>query len=118
MITNQQFKKLQAEIDAAQMHIESAKSMLVTLSQQTDIVTNTTRVYPNRPMFKSELAAMLGKSTRQLSKWISPFRPHLRELGVKDRAKILPADAVFYICSELDITSHEKNDGVNRIKPN
>lgn len=91
-------------MDAAQSHINAAKSMLVIFRQQIDIVTDTTRVYPSRPMSKSELAAMLGKSTRQLSKWIQPFRPKLRDMGVSDTAKILPAEAVYYICKELDIT--------------
>ena len=108
MITRQQLNKLQAEINAAQMHIDAANSIIITLSQQTDIVMDTTRVYPNKPMSKSELATMLGKSTRQLSKWISPFRPHLRKMGVGDHAKILPANAVHYICSELDITLNEE----------
>ena len=108
MVTHQQIKKLQEEIDAVQTHINAAKSMLVTIQQQSDIVTDTTRIYPSRPMFKSELAAMLGKSTRQLSKWIEPFRPTLREMGISDRAKILPAEAVYYICQELDITLPQK----------
>ena len=108
MITNYQIKQMLTKIDAAQSQLSELKSVLITVQQQSDVISDTQRIYPSRPMSKSELAAILGKSTRQLSKWINPFRPRLREMGVTDRAKVLPADAVFYICSELDITFHEK----------
>ena len=106
------------QIDAVQSQLNELRSVLIIVQQQSDIISDTRRIYPSRPMSKSELAAMLGKSTRQLSKWINPFRQHLREMGVTDRAKILPANAVLYICSELDITLHEENECVNRTKPN
>ena len=108
MITNQQIKQVLEEINAAQLHINAASSLLVTIQQQDDIIIDMTRVYPSRPMSKGELASLLGKSTRHLSRWLEPFKTELRKMGVSDRAKILPAEAVYLICSTLDITFPEK----------
>ena len=108
MITNQQIKQVLVEIKAAQSHINAACSLLVTIQQQEDIIIDMARVYPSRPMSKGELALLLGKSTRHLSRWLKPFKTELRKMGVSDRAKMLPAEAVYLICSTLDITFPEK----------
>lgn len=108
MITNQQIKQVLAEINAAKSHLNAACSLLVTIQQQEDIIIDLARVYPSRPMSKGALAAMLGKSTRHLSRWLEPFKAELRQMGVSDHAKILPAEAVYLICSKLDITFPEK----------
>ena len=108
MVTNHQIKQVLAEINAAQSHLNAASSLLVTIQQQEDIISDTTRFYPSRPMSKGELAAMLGKSTRHLSRWLKPFREELRQMGVSDHAKMLPAEAVYLICSTLDITFPKK----------
>ena len=108
MVTNHQIKQVLAEINAAQSHINAAYSLLVTIQQQDNIISDTTRFYPSRPMSKGELAAMLGKSTRHLSRWLEPFKEELRTMGVSERAKILPAEAVHLICSTLDISFPEK----------
>ena len=108
MITNQQVKQVLAELNAAQLHINAACSLLVTIQQQEDIIIDMARVYPSRPMTKGELASLLGKSTRHLSRWLEPYREELRKMGVSDRAKMLPAEAVYLICSTLDITFPQK----------
>ena len=108
MVTNQQIKQLLAEINAAKSHLNAAYSLLVTIKQQEDIIIDMARVYPSRPMSKGELAAMLGKSTRHLSRWLKPFRKELRKMNVSDHAKMLPAEAVYLICSTLDITFPKK----------
>lgn len=117
MVTNQQIKQLLVEINDAKSHLNAACSLLVTIQQQEDIIIDMTRVYPSRPMSKGELAAMLGKSTRHLSRWLKPFRDELRQMGVSDNAKMLPAEAVYFICSTLDITFPKNNDEENRQKP-
>ena len=52
---------------------------------------------------KSELADMAGTSTRTFSKWLQPFREELRRMGVSDRTKLLPPQAVRFVCENLDI---------------
>ena len=52
---------------------------------------------------KSELADMAGTTTRTFSKWIRPFRDELRQMGVTDRTKLLPPQAVRLVCERLDI---------------
>ena len=49
--------------------------------------------YPSRPMTKAELASLAHVTTRTLAKWLKPLRPQLRDMGVPDQAKVLPADA-------------------------
>ena len=68
----------------------------------------TTPVLPVTPVCytsktKSELADMVGTTTRTFSKWLRPFRTELRQMGVTDRTKLLPPQAVRFICEQLDI---------------
>ena len=46
---------------------------------------------------------MAGTSTRTFSKWLQPFREELRRMGVSDRTKLLPPQAVRFVCENLDI---------------
>lgn len=101
-LTNLQFKQLRSHLDAIQSILNS------TCQQETNLLCDSSFLFPSRPITKSELARLLNKSTRQLSRWIEPFRPQLREMGVSDTAKVLPPDAVAFICRELDITFDEK----------
>ena len=55
---------------------------------------------------KSELADLAGTTTRTFSKWLQPFRSELRQMGVTDRTKLLPPQAVRFICEQLNIDLH------------
>ena len=74
--------------------------------------------YPSRPMTKSELASLAHVITRTLAKWLKPLRPQLHDMGVPDQAKVLPADAVHLISSQLHITIDENDEQENGNKPN
>lgn len=52
---------------------------------------------------KSELADIAGTTTKTFSKWLKPFRAELRRMGVSDRTKLLPPQAVQFICEHLAI---------------
>lgn len=69
---------------------------------------------------KSELADLAGTTTRTFSKWLQPFRSELRQMGVTDRTKLLPPQAVRFICEQLNIDLHPEqvNDRVNGNKTN
>ena len=58
---------------------------------------------------------MLGISSRHLASHLKLLRPQLREMGVSERAKMLPIQAVSFICASLDI---EKNEVENCKKLN
>lgn len=100
--TNQQFAELQSHIDAVLSILNAARQ------QENNLLCDMSRAYPSRPMTKSELASLATITTRTLAKWLKPFRKQLREMGVPDHAKLLPPDAVHFICERLDITSDEK----------
>ena len=101
---------------AAQSHLEAMHAILITAKQQISALTFTpSEIYPIRPMRKKELANMLGISSRHLASHLKLLRPQLREMGVSERAKIIPSNAVSFICSALDI---EKNEGENCKKLN
>lgn len=96
-------------LNEANKHQEAIHSILLAAMQQGDnLFFDAVSAYPSRPMSKSELATLLNRSTRQLSIYIKPFRPELRDMGVSDRAKVLPPEAVYYICQKLDITIDDK----------
>lgn len=52
---------------------------------------------------KSELAALVGVSSRTFAGWLRDCRSELRAMGVKDRAHYLPAEAVAFICERFVI---------------
>ena len=69
-----------------------------------------TQVLPNPVTYTSkskyEMADLAGTTTKTFSKWLRPFRTELRQMGVSDRAKILPPQAVQFICEHLAIDFH------------
>lgn len=113
-ITNQQIRDALQLCRKMSSQLESIKSILTTASQQgTSLSLGARCVFPSRPMTKSELASLVGVSSRTLAKWLKPLQSRLREMGVSDTAKLLPPDAVHYVCEYLNITSDEKIEGVN-----
>lgn len=52
---------------------------------------------------KSELATLVGVSSRTFAGWLRDCRSELRAMGVKDRARYLPAEAVAFICERYVI---------------
>ena len=66
-----------------------------------------------RTMTKAELAAVLKISPRTLWAYLKPHREALREMGVRDKAKVLPPIAVKYLFEKLVILEDEKNEGEN-----
>ena len=73
-----------------------------------------TQVLPNPVSYvslsKSELAELAGTTTKTFAKWLRPFRTELRQMGVSDRAKLLPPQAVQFICENLDIDLPPKKE--------
>lgn len=113
-ITNQQIKDALLRCNEVLSQTEALKSILITALQQgNNLNYDESRVFPSRPMTKSELASLAGVSSRTLAKWLKPLQSRLREMGVSDTAKLLPPDAVYFVCEHLNITSDEKNEGVN-----
>ena len=68
-----------------------------------------------RTMTKAELAAVLKISPRTLWAYLKPHREALREMGVRDKAKVLPPIAVKYLFEKLVILEDEKNEEETRI---
>ena len=56
-----------------------------------------------RSMLKSELAAAAGVSRATFRRWLQSDAEHLRSLGVKPSAKILPPRAVNYLIDKYCI---------------
>lgn len=56
-----------------------------------------------KAMYKSELAAYAGVSTRTLRRWLMPYRQQLNEMGVKPKDQLLSPKAVKFICDQLSI---------------
>ena len=107
-LSNHQFNELQSQFLAVQSHINTIQSILATVKQQSTPSFDMQRSYPSRPMTKSELAQLANVSSRTLAKWLKPFHPQLRSMGVLPTVKLLPPDAVRFICCELDIVFEEK----------
>lgn len=113
-ITNQQIKDALQRCDQVLSQTEALKSILITALQQgNNLNYDELHVFPSRPMTKSELASLAGVSSRTLAKWLKPLQSRLREMGVSNTAKLLPPDAVHFVCEHLNITSDEKNEGGN-----
>jgi len=107
-LSNHQFQELRSHKTAVQSHLEAIDAILVKAKQQeSNLVPDASNMYPKRSMMKKELAHMLGISSRYLATQLNLLRPQLRAMGVPDRAKLLPPNVVYFICSSLDI---EKND--------
>lgn len=71
------------------------------LGVEPQVVSHT--VKPCTSQSKSELAELAGTTTRTFSKWLKPFREELVRMGVSDRTKLLPPQAVLFICEKLAI---------------
>lgn len=56
-----------------------------------------------KAMYKSELAAYAGVSTRTLRRWLKPYQQQLNEIGVKPKDQLLSPKAVKFICDQLSI---------------
>ena len=56
-----------------------------------------------KAMYKSELAAYAGVSTRTLRRWLIPYQQQLNEMGVKPKDQLLSPKAVKFICVQLSI---------------
>lgn len=56
-----------------------------------------------KAMYKSELAAYAGVSTRTLRRWLKPYQQQLAELGMKPKDQIVKPSAVKFICETLCI---------------
>ena len=110
-LSNHQFEELRTHYAAAQSHLTAIHSILIQVKQQENTNSfDASDAYPKRPMTKKEIAGMLGVSSRYFASQIKLLRPKLKEMGISERARLLPPKAVFYICSSLDI---EKNDELN-----
>lgn len=56
-----------------------------------------------KAMYKSELAAYAGVSTRTLRRWLKPYQQQLNEIGMKPKDQLLSPKAVKFICDQLSI---------------
>ncbi len=56
-----------------------------------------------KAMYKSELAAYAGVTTRTLRRWLKPYQQQLAELGMKPKDQIVKPSAVKFICETLCI---------------
>ena len=99
-LSNAQLRELQDHLNAIQGIISHAR---INVSDD-----SASMAIPNRAMSKAALAAMAGVAPRTFAKWLHPFREELRRMGVKDTAKVLPANAVSFICTRLVITPDDK----------
>lgn len=54
-------------------------------------------------MYKSDLAARAGVSTRTLQRWLDPLKGELKALGVTEKTRLLNASAVRLICERFAI---------------
>ena len=103
ILSNHQFQELVTAVEAAQSIISKARQVA---ELNYHFVS-----YPDRTMSKAELAGLLGVSPRKFASMLHPLREKLREMGVSDKAKLLPPQAVLYVCKELNITtSHSKEN--------
>lgn len=56
-----------------------------------------------KAMYKGELAAYAGVSTRTLRRWLEPYKGQLSDLGVKAENQLLNPKAVKFICEKFAI---------------
>lgn len=97
ILSNYQFQELTNAVCTAQSIINRARQVA---ESHYNFVS-----YPSRTMSKAELAALMGVSPRKFASLLQPLRETLRKMGVSDKAKLLPPQAVFYVCRELNITT-------------
>ena len=64
-----------------------------------------------KAMYKSELAAYAGVSTRTLRRWLKPYQQQLAELGMKPKDQIVKPSAVKFICETLCIDMQPSRTG-------
>ena len=103
-LSNYQFNLLKTHLANAQAELDAIASICVDAKQQVyhppfDAADH----IPLNPISKKELARMLKISSRYLAYQIKLLRPQLREMGIADRARLLPPKAVLLICSSLEI---------------
>ena len=108
-LSNHQFNELQSHFYVILSHAEAIRSILAVVKQQSTPPLDVRQNYLSRPMTKSELAQLANVSTRTLLDWLRPFRKSLREMGVSDNAKVLPAEAVQFLCRQWEITFDQSN---------
>ena len=97
ILSNYQFQELVNAVQTAQSIIAEARQVSEARFHFTS--------YPSRTMSKAELAALMGVSPRKFASLLHPLRETLRAMGVSDKAKLLPPQAVHYVCRELNITT-------------
>ena len=97
ILSNHQFQELVTAVETAQSIISKARQVA---ELNYHFIS-----YPGRTMSKAELAGLLGVSPRKFASMLHPLRKKLREMGVSDKAKLLPPNAVLYVCKELNITA-------------
>lgn len=56
-----------------------------------------------KAMYKSELAAYAGVSTKTLRRWLEPYKQQLQELGMRPKDQIINPCALKFICKQLSI---------------
>ena len=102
ILSNHRFHELVTAVETAQSIISEAR-------QVAEVHYNFVS-YPDRTMSKAELAAMFGVTTRTFAKLLHPLREQLRQMGVSDKAKLLPPQAVKFVCKELDIVNQRNKN--------
>ena len=117
-LSNHQVKDVLFRLDQLQSQIAPFQTVFSAALQQSSNLHFDEDRYPSRPMTKSELASLAHVTTRTLAKWLKPLRPQLRDMGVPDQAKVLPADVVHFISSQFHITIDENDEQENGNKPN
>lgn len=58
---------------------------------------------PYKAMYKFEIAAAAGVSTRTLRRWIRTDKEYFNSVGVSETTKLLPPIAVKYLCEKYVI---------------
>lgn len=56
-----------------------------------------------KAMYKSELAAYAGVSTKTLRRWLKPYQQQLTELGMQTKDQLVNPSALKFICKTLCI---------------
>ena len=56
-----------------------------------------------KAMYKSELAAYAGVSTKTLRRWLKPYQQQLTEFGMQPKDQLVNPSALKFICKTLCI---------------
>lgn len=56
-----------------------------------------------KAMYKFELAAYAGVSSKTLRRWMNRYQSELDELGVTRKSRLLPPSAVKFLCEKFSI---------------